>query len=251
MAHLSSGRSTFRFDGRPSPARSWDIRFRVAAVAVTSAALLASPAAALVPIGLLVFSFLSLARSTLVETGHVIKGFLPFLLFFVGLGLLFEPTLAHAVFLGLQAARLTLLLLLGHVLYLTATPGDVTEGIRWYLGWLGSRRAWAAASMAAWALNSVPMVLDQAASLLDAAALRGMTPRKHPLQTMRLLTLALLVRTIGRSADLASALEARGFGQSIPPSDLRARPRDFVALAAVAGWLIASWALVPGGILVG
>ena len=240
MADLGRGLS-FRFDGRPSPARSWDIRCRVAATALVSAGLLGAPAASLGPLGLGVLSLLVLARSTAGEIGRVVWGFSGFLVFFVGLGVAFEPTWAQAEFLGVQALRLTLLLLLGHFLFLAATPLDVTEGIRWYLGWLGRRRAWAAASMAGWALASVPLVLDQAATLLDAAALRGLTARRHPLRTMRLLTLGLLVRTVNRSTDLASALEARGFGNAVPPGTLRARPRDFVGMLAVTAGVAASW----------
>jgi energy-coupling factor transporter transmembrane protein EcfT len=233
----------FRFDGRPSAARSWDIRFRVAATAVLSGCVLAAPTPSLVALAALVLVLLALASSTAGEAARVVRGFSGFLVFFVGLGLLFEPTLAQAAFLGTQAARLTLLLLLGHFLFLAATPSDVTEGMRWYLGFLGKRRAWAAASMAGWALGSVPLVLDQAAGLLDAAALRGLTPRRHPLRTLKLLTLGLLVRTVGRSFDLASALEARGFGREVPPLRLRARVRDAAAFGAVVASAAASWAV--------
>jgi len=250
VAAVGHARPVFRFDGRRSPARNWDIRFRVAAVAGISAALLASPPLALVPLGLLVVGLLGLARSTAEEVLRVVWGFSGFLVFFVGLGVLFEPSWAQATFLGIQAARLTLLLLLGHFLFLTATPSDVTEGIRWYLGWLGPRRAWTAASMAAWALSSVPMVLDQATSLLDAATLRGLNPRRQPLKTMKLLTLALLVRTMSRSTDLAAALEARGFGNAVPPPRLAASGWDVLALAGTASWVAASWFLVPGAIVV-
>jgi len=232
----------FRFDGRPSPARAWDIRFRVAATALVSAGLLAAPATSLGPLGLGVLVLLALARSGVGEAALVVRGFSPFLFFFFFLGLAFEPTVAQAGFLGIQALRLILVLLLGHFLFLTATPGDVTEGIRWYLGWLGPRRAWAAASMAGWAMASVPLVLDQAATLLDAAALRGLTARRHPVRTVRLLTLGLLIRTVNRSTDLAAALEARGFGRSVPAPDLKARPRDLGWFATAAAGVAASWA---------
>ena len=240
MAEVKS-RLVFRFDGRPSPVRSWDVRFRVAATALLSAAVLAAPAVSLAVLTLEVGALLHLARSSVRKAVRVVVGFSGFLIFFFALGLAFEPTAAQAAFLGLQALRLTLLLLLGHVLMLAATPADVTEGIRWYLGWLGPRRAWAAASMAGWALASVPLILEQAGGLTDAAVLRGLRSRRHPLRMLNLLTLALLIRTVGRSADLAEALEARGFGVAVPPAELRSRPRDWGALVAAAVPAVAAW----------
>lgn len=232
---------TFRFAGRESQARGWDVRFRVAATAVVSAGLVGAPAGALVPLGLGVLGLLALAGSTVRETLRVVGGFAGFLGFFFAVGLGFEPTLAQGIFLGVQAARLLLLLLLGQFLFLTATPQEVTEGIRWYLGWLGRRRAWMVASMAAWALGSVPLVLDQAAGLLDAAALRGLTLRRHPVAVLKLVTLGLLVRTLERSMDLAAALEARGFGLEVPSPQLQARPRDGGWLGVTVGVVAASW----------
>lgn len=232
----------FRFDARPSPARNWDIRFRVAAVAGAGALVLAAPAPSLVPLAVGTGVLLALARSTAGEVVRVVVGFGGFLVFFFGLGLAFEPTWTQAGFLGLQAGRLILLLLLGHFLFLAATPSDVTRGIRWYLGWLGPERAWAAASMAGWALASVPQALDHAAGLLDAAALRGLTLRRHPLRTLNLLTLGLLVRTVERASDLTAALEARGFGTAVPELGLKARLADAAALAAAGLWGAASWA---------
>lgn len=231
----------FRFDGRPSMVRSWDTRFRVAGVGLLSAVVLGAPAPSLVPLSVVVVVLVALAGARARETLGVIAGLAPFFAFFFVLGVIFEPTADRAAFLGVQVARLTLLFLTGHLLYLAATPADVTEGLRWYLGWLGRRRAWAAASMASWALASVPLVLDQASGLLDAAALRGLTLRRHPLRALKLVTLGLLVRTFERSATLADALEARGFGQSVPESTARARPRDAVALGVLVVVCAASW----------
>lgn len=233
----------FRFDGRDSVLRRWDIRYRIAATALLSLCLVAAPPAATIPLGAAVLVLLALAGSTVAETWGVVRGFLGFLVFFVGLGVAFEPAWPQAAFLGIQALRLTLLLLLGHVLFLTATPSDVTEGIRWSLGWLGRRRAWAAASMAGWALGSVPLILDQADSLKEAAVLRGHSAARHPVQALKLVTLGLLIRAVERSTDLASALEARGFGLSVPASALRSRPRDAAIFAAVSAWCAASWAI--------
>jgi len=238
----------FRFAGRSSPLARWDIRFRVAATALVSASVLGAPVPALVPLTLLTMGLLAAARCTPGEVGRVVGSFAAFFMFFLGLGLAFEPTWDQAAFLGVQAARLVVLLLLGHGLFLAATPTEVTEGIRWYLGWWGPRRAWAAASMASWALASVPQTLDQASTLLEAAALRGLTVRRHPLRALNLLTLGLLVRTVDRAADLTAALEARSFGAAIPPSDLRARAIDGWAFAGVVLWCALSWA--GGSILV-
>jgi len=234
-------RLTFRFDGRASAARAWDIRFRVAAVGVLGSALLAAPSGALVPLAAAVFALLALARATAGETVRVARGFVGFMAFFFAVGLLFEPTWEQASLLGIQSARLLLLLLTGQFLFLAATPADVTEGIRWYLGWLGRRRAWAAASMASWALASVPRILDQADQLLDAAALRGLKPARHPVRTLKLLTLGLLIRVFERSGDLAAALEARNFGAAVPVSSLQARWRDFAGFTALCLWCVGAW----------
>jgi energy-coupling factor transporter transmembrane protein EcfT len=191
--------------------------------------------------GGLVALLLFLAQARAGEVFRVVKSYSGFLIFFFAVGIAFEPTWEQAQFLGIQGVRLALLLLLGHVLYLAATPSDVVDGIRWTLGFLGRRRAWMAASMAAWALASVPQVLDQAAQLGDAVRLRGQSPR-HPVRGMTLMTLGLLVRTIERTTDLAAALEARGFGQSVPELTLRARWRDFVFLGAMAAACATAWA---------
>jgi len=163
MAGLS-----FRFDGRESPVRRWDIRFRVAAAAGFSAFAAAGPEPGLPLLAAEVAVGLGLAGCRWSEGLRVVRGFLPFLVFFYALGLAFEPTVAQAAFLGWQSLRLTLLLLGGHLLLLAATPGDVAEGLRWYLGWLGRRRAWAAAGMAGWALASVPLALDQPTGVASA-----------------------------------------------------------------------------------
>lgn len=236
------GRLTLAFDGRPSAVRSWDIRFRVAGILALSLGIAGTPAWGLVFQVPLVLGFLGLAGARPGEILRVVRGFAPFLAFFFAVGWVFEPTGAQALFLGWQSLRLTLLLLAGHGLFLSATPADVTEGLRWYLGWLGPRRAWAAASMAGWALASVPSVLDQASGLGEAAALRGLEPRRHPLRTLRALTLGLLVRTFERSADLAAALEARGFGLEVPPPVLKSRPRDALGLAAAVLGVAGTWA---------
>ena len=232
----------FQFSGRSSPLRAWDIRFRLGATLLVSTSLLAAPPAALGPLGAGVLLLLKLAGSTLKETARVVWGFAGFVIFFVGLGLLFEPTWTQAEFLGIQAARLTLLLLVGHVLFLAATPADVTEGIRWCLTGLGRRRAWGAANMASWALASVPLILDQASTLTEAALLRGHSARRHPLRAVKLLTLALLIRTVGRSTDLTDALQARSFGLSVPQSNLKAGLKDGLAFGGAAAWCAASWA---------
>src|SRR5262245_36015723 len=88
---------TFRFDGRASPVRRWDIRFRIAAAAVLSAALLSSPAWSLLPLGVLLTGLLAFAKATPREVLRVLRGFSGFLLFFVGLGVLFEPTWPNTV----------------------------------------------------------------------------------------------------------------------------------------------------------
>ena len=237
-------RLTFAFAGRRSPARRWDIRFRVAATVAFSVGTLACAPGGLAVLGLTLAVLLGLARAKVGELARVVAGFLPFLGFFFLLGWAFEPTAAGAAFLGIQSARLTLLLLSGQFLFLTATPGDVTEGLRWYLGWLGPRRALGAASMASWALASVPGFLDQATGLGEASALRGLDPRRRPLRAVGVLALGLLVRTFSRSTDLTDALVARGFGDEVPPLELRARWTDFAGLTLVA-LVVAGVILIP------
>jgi energy-coupling factor transporter transmembrane protein EcfT len=151
-----------------------------------------------------------------------------FFAFFVGTGFLLTPTLEHLAFLGLQSARFLLLFLASHVLLVTATPFTVTAAIQWFLCFLGRRRAYFAASMASWALGSVPRLLDQAQTLTEAAALRGVTVSRHPLRWTRLVTLGLLAKTLETAAVTAQALEARCFGAQIPPHGLRARAFDAV-----------------------
>lgn len=237
----------FRFDGRDSPARRWDIRYRVAASMAVTTTLLAGPPGVVVPGALVVFGLLAAARCRPGEALAVVTRLGIWLGVWAGLSWAFDPTLARAAEVGLQAARLVLVLLVGHVLFLAATPGDVTEGLRWFLGWLGPRGAWAAASMAGWALGSVPQALEQAQGLGEAAALRGLSARRHPVRAVKLVTLGLLVRTLGRSVDLASALEARGFGNAVPEPTLKSRPRDAGALVAVVLGCVLSWLI--GGIL--
>ena len=221
-------RLAFAYTG-PRPLSRWDIRWRVFSVGVFSAVVLAAPPWSLVPLAAGLALLLVLAEVTWSEIARLLASLAWFFAFFLGAGFLLTPTTEHLAFLGLQSARFLLLFLASHVLLVTATPLTVTAAIQWFLGFLGAQRAYFAASMAGWALGSVPRVLDQARSLTDAAALRGLTMLRRPLGWTRLVTLGLLVKTIETAALTAQALEVRSFGSQIPPHGLRARPRDAVA----------------------
>jgi len=237
----------FRFVPRPSAAQRWDIRFRVAAALTTTTAILGAPTPALAGLSVVVGLLLASARSRVSEVARAVGGLLGFLAVFWVIGFALEPTAARALVLALQFARLVLLFLVGHFLLVAATPADVAEAVRWYLGWLGQRRAWVGANMASWALASVPQVLDRGRILGDAAVLRGLVPARHPVRMAKVLTLGLLVDALGRSLTLAAALEARGFGLTVPPVTLKSRARDWAALGAVVSGCALSWAF--GGIL--
>lgn len=228
---------TFRFDGRSSAVREWDIRFRVAGLAVVGIGILSATPGALFILGIGVVTLLRKAKARWSEIGRVAQGLAGFLALFWILNWFFEPTIDQAIFLFVQSVRLLLLFLTGHVLLLAATPHDVVDGIRWYFGFLGKRRAWAWASMASWALASIPQVLDQARELLEAARLRGLSLARHPGRVLRLVTLSLVTKALERADHLADAMEARNWGVSIPDARHRARASDVVALVGVLGWV--------------
>jgi energy-coupling factor transporter transmembrane protein EcfT len=219
-----------------SPASRWDIRGRVTALGVFSVAVLAVPAWNLLPLALLLVALLVWTRMPLASLGRLVAQFGLFLAFFFGVGLLLVPTASQAELLGVQSARLLMLLLASQFLMLTATPDTVTAGIQWFLRPLGTRRAYLGASMASWALASVPRVLDDGSTLVAAARLRGLEVRKRPLAWMQLVTLGLLVRVVERSAAMAQALEARSFGLAVPPHGLKATIFDVGLTAAVCAW---------------
>lgn len=234
-------RLIFRFSDRPSPAAALDVRFRVAAVALISPLLIFAPVFSLVGLTLGVAGLLTLARTRWHEVWALTKGFGGFLLFFLAVGLLFLPTWENAAFLLVQSARLFVLLLTSQFLLLTLTAFELTAALQWFFSWLGRRRAWYLASMASWAVTSIPQVMDQAAVLREAASLRGLELKRHPLVWLKLLTLALMVRVVEKSAEMSWALEARCFGQAVPGIDLKAQLKDWGFLAVWTAWCGLAW----------
>jgi len=221
----------------------WDIRWRLVSLTVYAVAVLGVDAVRLAPLSLVLVLLLPWAGQGWRELGVLFRPLLAFFGFFLGVGLLLTPTWAHAQLLLVQSARLMLLFLASHFLMVTATPDTVVRGLQWFLSPLGARRAYFGASMASWALASVPRILGHAHGLREAAVLRGLTGKK-PLVWMHLLSMGLLIRVIETSAVMAEALEVRGFATQIPPHGLRASRKDALLGLLLLGWC-ALWVILP------
>ena len=221
----------------------WDIRWRLVSLTVYAVAVLSVESLRLVPLTLVVVVLLPWAGQKWRDIGVLLRGLLALFGFFLGVGLLLTPTWAHAQLLLVQSVRLLLLFLASHFLMVTATPDTVVRGLQWFLSPLGARRAYLGASMASWALASVPKILAHAQGLREAAVLRGLTG-KQPLVWMRLLSIGLLIRVIETSAVVAEALEMRGFGSQTPPHGLLASTKDAVLGLMLLGWC-ALWMILP------
>ncbi len=112
---------------------------------------------------------------------------------------------------GLQTLRVALLFEAGHLLTLTTSPGQIAQAVRQLARPLGRTRALQAAALVSLTISAIPGILDRAAMVKDAAALRGVKPRPS-LIMVNLWTIVLLRVLLTRGADTAQALELRGWG---------------------------------------
>ena len=134
---------------------------------------------------------------------------------------------------ALKAARLLTVLLAGQLLASTTDPADLAEAVRRVTRFLP--RIWSAALASAFSLTLtfVPLILDEAATIRDAAFSRGLGQRRSILRRAVSLGLPMAEATLRRADRTAEALIARGYVPDPTPGDIRIHIQDGLATVLV------------------
>ena len=134
---------------------------------------------------------------------------------------------------GIRAARLLVMLLAGQLLAATTDPADLSEALRRLVFFLPRRWSGALASTISLTLSFLPVMLDEAASVRDAAFSRGLGGRRSLFRRALSLGLPLADAALRRADLTAEALLSRSFTDHPTPREMKAATADWIAFALV------------------
>lgn len=222
-----AGGVTFHYWPGDSPLHRWDARCKVVALAIVTAGLLHVNAAALVLFSVLLVGMTAHSRLPWLTLARELRSWGIFLaiIFLVQaltqdgseerLASWLPVTITGAQTGLLTCWRLALILTYAALFSLVTRPGDLQTAILWFLRpfpFLPARRI---ALMVALTLRFLPLILDQADDVRQAARSRLVHLRRNPFIRIKALVLPLMRRFLLRSGDLALALAARGYREDI------------------------------------
>lgn len=129
--------------------------------------------------------------------------------------------------------RLFLVVLVGLLFVSTTKSSRIKAAIKWFFAPLPFVSGQRLATMLSLVMRFIPVILNQARETAEAQKARCVENRKNPVYRLKKIGFPLLRRTFGNADRLIFAMEARCYNENQTAPELRFRPSDWVALAAV------------------
>ena len=227
-----------------------DVRCKLAALLLLTAAVAVAGPGAIVPLSLALLLLWGLLRLPLRRLGAELTAFALFLLLIFTVRAAVTPgeplfgwgrlTITRE---GLQAGgvvvwRLAMILALGLFFVTTTRPTHLKAAVQWLLRpvpFLPARRA---ATMVGLVVRFIPVLHQQIGETRNALAARSGNQRSLSLRRLRFLVLPTLRRVVLAADQLALAMTARGYREQRTDPDLHAGAGDGLVLAAAGAVLI-------------
>ncbi len=130
---------------------------------------------------------------------------------------------------GIRAFRLLVMLLAGQLLVSTTDPADLADAVRRIAFFLPRKWASALGSAVSLTLAFLPLLLDEASVVRDAAFSRGLGSRRSLLRRAVSLGLPLTENTLRRADLTAEAMLSRAFSGEPAVMEMKIRPTDLGA----------------------
>ena len=137
---------------------------------------------------------------------------------------------------GLRALRLLVVLLAGQLLAAATDPADLADAVRRITSFLPGNWSGALAAAISLTITCIPRLLDEAATVSDAALSRGLGERRSVFRWALSFALPLAEATLHRADLITEALLSRRFVHNPTPPTLRVTVRD---------WLLGGMSVLP------
>ena len=135
----------------------------------------------------------------------------------------------------LLSARMVILLLCGTLFVSTTLISELQAAIVWYLSPFPFLRGKRVAITISLVIRLIPLVADEYAGLREAELSRCAANSRRPVRRIVRMAVPLLLRTLERGSELATAMESRCFEEDRSLRKLTARPVDWAALVPGVG----------------
>jgi len=112
----------------------------------------------------------------------------------------------------LRLAKLFSMILLSHAFGRITPPNQVKSTLQWIFRPLGLAFAYHMGTMAGLVFTFLPQLFQQISKIREAALIRGMSLRRHPLRWIKVYSFPLLLKFIIRSQTMADSMTCRHHG---------------------------------------
>jgi len=130
-----------------------------------------------------------------------------------------------------EAARILVLVFLGHAYTASTSMSDLQRAVAWFLRPLPGTARGSLTLFIGITTGLVPRLLDDAGETLDAMRLRGFPFRRRPIEGLLFFGRAFFRKALREGTVSAEALETRGFSYERSRKPFRASRADALALA--------------------